>query len=126
MKKRIIAGMMAAVLLVSLGGCGKDALPAEEGGKVQTEDRAAAGGEEEAAKDVAVSSICVETNSDMSNLAPSSVQNDAHFRCGNLVYEKLLDYDKDGNVIPGLATSFEVSDDLKLTLHIREGVKFHR
>ena len=122
MKKKVISVMMAAMLLVSLGGCGKEPQQqAEADGTVQKEasDEGTANGE------TGGSRICVETNSDMSNLAPSSVQNDAHFRCGNLIYEKLLDYDKDGNVIPGLATSFEVSDDLKLTLHIRENVKFH-
>ena len=122
MKKKVISVMMAAMLLVSLGGCGKEPQQqAEADGTVQKEasDEGTANGE------TGGSRICVQTNSDMSNLAPSSVQNDAHFRCGNLIYEKLLDYDKDGNVIPGLATSFEVSDDLKLTLHIRENVKFH-
>ena len=122
MKKKVISVMMAAMLLVSLGGCGKEPQQqAEADGTVQKEasDEGTVNGE------TGGSRICVETNSDRSNLAPSSVQNDAHFRCGNLIYEKLLDYDKDGNVIPGLATSFEVSDDLKLTLHIRENVKFH-
>lgn len=125
MKKRIISVIMAALLLISLGGCGKEAQTAEEGGTAQTGGEAETDTKKETAEESGISSICVETNSDMSNLAPSAVQNDAHFRCGNLIYEKLLNYDKDGNVIPGLATSFEISDDLKLTLHIRENVKFH-
>lgn len=122
MKKKVISVMMAAMLLVSLGGCGKEPQQqAEADGTVQKEasDEGTANGE------TGGSRICVETNEDLSNLAPSSVQNGGHFRCGSMFYEKLLDYDKDGNIIPSLATSYEVSDDLKLTLHIRENVKFH-
>lgn len=110
MKKRIISAVLAGVLALSLTACSGNS---ESTGGAS----GAAAGE--------VNSITIETNSDLSNLAPSSVQNDAHFRCGNLFYEKLLDYDKDGNIIPCLATSYEVSEDLMLTLHIRENVKFH-
>ncbi len=42
------------------------------------------------------------------------------------VYETLLWYDEEGNVIPWLATRWEVSDDgLTYTFYLREGVKFH-
>lgn len=109
MKKRIISAIMAGALALSFAACSKG-----------SESSGASGAVAEG-----VSTITIETNSDLSNLAPSSVQNDAHFRCGNLYYEKLLDYDKDGNIIPCLATAYEVSEDLVLTLHIREGVKFH-
>ncbi len=90
MKKRIISALIAGVLVMSLAACSKG-----------SDSSAASGTAAEG-----VSTITIETNSDLSNLAPSSVQNDAHFRCGNLYYEKLLDYDKDGNIIPCLATSY--------------------
>ncbi|WP_274650846.1 ABC transporter substrate-binding protein [Paenibacillus humicola] len=42
------------------------------------------------------------------------------------LYDKLLDIDKDGNLIPMLAEKWEISDDKKTyTFHLRKGVKFH-
>lgn len=40
--------------------------------------------------------------------------------------EHLLDFDKDGQTIPKLVTSWDISSDKKsITLHLRENVKFH-
>lgn len=40
--------------------------------------------------------------------------------------ETLLTTDKDGNPVPQLATSWDISDDnLEYTIHLREGVTFH-
>jgi peptide/nickel transport system substrate-binding protein len=42
-----------------------------------------------------------------------------------LVYDRLVHTDPDGSLVPGLAESWEYSDDgLSLTLHLREGVTF--
>ncbi|MEL6478560.1 MAG: ABC transporter substrate-binding protein [Pseudomonadota bacterium] len=42
------------------------------------------------------------------------------------IYEGLLDYDKDLNIIPSLAKSFEVSEDGKtVTFNLQEGVTWH-
>jgi len=42
------------------------------------------------------------------------------------LYDKLVDIDKEGEIVPMLAESYEVSDDeLVYTFHLREGVKFH-
>jgi peptide/nickel transport system substrate-binding protein len=44
----------------------------------------------------------------------------------NLIYDRLVTYDRKLDVQPSLATSWEWSPDyLLLTLHLREGVKFH-
>ena len=43
-----------------------------------------------------------------------------------LIYDTLLVLDRDGNLNPGLATSYEISDDnLSITFQLREGVSFH-
>lgn len=48
------------------------------------------------------------------------------YSVANGIFERLISFDKDMNVIPQLATSWEASDDAKtFTLHLREGVKFH-
>ncbi|WP_235735589.1 ABC transporter substrate-binding protein [Nocardioides alcanivorans] len=43
----------------------------------------------------------------------------------NLVYDRLVHQDVDGQPVPGLAESWEFSDDFKtLTFHLREGLSF--
>lgn len=42
------------------------------------------------------------------------------------IYEQLVTLDKDAQVIPLLAESYEISEDkLSYTFHLRQGVKFH-
>jgi peptide/nickel transport system substrate-binding protein len=42
------------------------------------------------------------------------------------LYDKLVDIDEEGEIVPMLAKSYEVSDDdLVYTFHLREGIKFH-
>jgi peptide/nickel transport system substrate-binding protein len=42
------------------------------------------------------------------------------------IYEGLLSFDHEGNIMPGLAERWEVSDEgLEITLYIKQGVKFH-
>lgn len=41
------------------------------------------------------------------------------------IYETLVVYNDNGELIPWLAESWEYQDDLTLVLHIRQGVKFH-
>ena len=45
---------------------------------------------------------------------------------GHLIYDYLIHYSADGDRIPGLAESWEFSEDAStLTLHLRDGVTFH-
>lgn len=44
---------------------------------------------------------------------------------GNLVYETLVTWDHDNNIIPKLATSWEQIDPLTWKFYLRKGVKFH-
>ena len=42
------------------------------------------------------------------------------------LYDKLVDINQEGEIVPMLAKSYEVSDDdLVYTFHLREGIKFH-
>jgi len=43
-----------------------------------------------------------------------------------MVYDSLVENDKDGNIIPALAKSWEISEDgLEYTFTLEEGIKFH-
>ena len=41
------------------------------------------------------------------------------------IFEHLIDLDKDGKLVPGLATSWRWLDDRTLEVKLRQGVKFH-
>ena len=41
------------------------------------------------------------------------------------VFEHLIDLDKEGKMVPGLATSWRWLDAHTLDMHLRQGVKFH-
>ena len=43
----------------------------------------------------------------------------------NPVYETLVRYDENGEIVPCLATEWERLDDLRWEFKLREGVKFH-
>ena len=61
-------------------------------------------------------------------LDPAEPQNGSSYSHEALlaIYETLIRFDQDGNLTPGLAESWKLSDDLtELTLHLRHGVTFH-
>jgi ABC-type transport system substrate-binding protein len=41
------------------------------------------------------------------------------------IFEHLIEIDKDGQLVPGLATSWQWLDDRTLEVKLRQGVKFH-
>jgi len=63
---------------------------------------------------------------DASTLLPPLASDAASFGIIGLVYDSLLKYDGDLNLVGQLAESWEVSPDgLTLTFHLRRGVKWH-
>ncbi len=57
---------------------------------------------------------------------PHRDQFSEQFKRFSFLYNGLLDYDKQGHLVPSLATSWKYSSDQKeLTLNLRPGVKFH-
>src|SRR5262245_494454 len=63
---------------------------------------------------------------DTTGLDPHTQTAFASFRLLELIYEPLVNLDANLNVVPSLAESWEFGDDgLSLTLHLRQGVKFH-
>ena len=63
---------------------------------------------------------------DATGLDPHTQTAFASFRLLELIYEPLVTFDANLNLIPALAESWEFSSDgLTLTFHLRQGVKFH-
>jgi peptide/nickel transport system substrate-binding protein len=70
--------------------------------------------------------IIVGSIGDVSNLIPMLASDSASHDIGDLVYNGLVKYDKDLNVVGDLAKSWEVSPDgLTITFHLRHGVRWH-
>lgn len=63
---------------------------------------------------------------DASNLIPMLASDSASHRIAGLIFNGLVKYDKNLNLVGDLAKSWEVSPDgLTITFHLREGVKWH-
>ncbi len=59
-------------------------------------------------------------------LDPRSASGDSEIAFLNAVYDYLINTDAESNLVPALASSWEVSDDgLQYTLQIRDDVTFH-
>jgi peptide/nickel transport system substrate-binding protein len=113
--KRIMALLMTFVMAATLlAGCGGSSSSSESSTKASAE-----GGSTQ-------DTLTVAMGSDATSLDPVAVNNVYSSNVMKQMYDNLVDLDEDGNVVPMLAESYEVSDDgLSYTFHLREGVKFH-
>lgn len=70
--------------------------------------------------------IVVGSIADASTLLPALASDSASGDINGLVYDGLIKIDKDLNLVPNLAESWEISEDgLTITFHLRKDVKWH-
>lgn len=63
---------------------------------------------------------------DVVNLDPANGSNDPEVLFNNTIYDRLIEIRPDSTIVPGLAASWDVSDDgLTFTFTLVEGVTFH-
>ncbi|MGE5584415.1 MAG: ABC transporter substrate-binding protein [Bacillota bacterium] len=63
---------------------------------------------------------------DAGTLDPASAHSSSRINVAALMFDQLVQFDDDNDVIPGLAESWSISQDGKTyTFHLRKGVKFH-
>lgn len=62
---------------------------------------------------------------DFANLVPFGAVNTSNHWGKEHIYESLVDWDRNLNVVPALAESWEIPDEKTWIWHLRKGVKFH-
>ena len=115
MKKRIVLFLLLLMTSIVLCGCGDD--------KEQTDnpkDNISSG------TPVAGGSVVVGITQDMDSLDPHKAVAAGTDEVLFNMFEGLVKPDKDGNLIPAVASDYEIAPDGKqYTFTLRDGVKFH-
>lgn len=123
MKKTL--ALLLAVVMAVLAGCGKSSTapassttgPASSG---QSSTASAQGPES------SVNTAVIVTKTDPGRLRADTINNLNCMHYNRLVYDYLFTRNRQGEFDPCLCTSYELdNDNMGVTLHLREGVKFH-
>lgn len=137
MRKKIVSVALAGAMVLSLAACGggntnnagneTTAAPTES----TTADAASVEASKEAKKDQATAKapdndIVIAVQQDTTSMDPHVGSNGASNQVLNEIYETLLTFDEDTNVVPLLAKEWSVSEDGRsYTFILNEGIKFH-
>lgn len=136
MKKKLSI-LLAAAMVMSLAACGGKSDSGSGGGTTApgqaTEATEAAQGTEAPQADGGESTVkspdndlVVALQADATHLDPHVSGNGISNMITNTMYESLVTFDEDVNVVPLLAKSWTVSDDgLSYTFILNEGIQFH-
>lgn len=129
LKKRIALMLSFAFILIAIVGCGGDktetteTAPAES---TETEDKA----KDEDKKDEPATAaeggeLIVGQGADPKSLDPHGTNDQPSSRVSKQIYNTLVNQNENMEAEPGLAESWEISDDGVYTFKLREGVMFH-
>ena len=123
--KRFISLTLALVMMLAMfAGCAKEETPATTAAPAGDTTTAASNEPVEEGKKRTDLVIC--NTADVVTLDPPESTDTYSNTVINMVFDTLIDLDADSQYIPGLAESWEISDDSKtIVFKIREGVKFH-
>ena len=118
MKKRMLNCLAAAaVLALVLTGCG--------GGQKSGDAPAASGSTQGSGTGETKDSLTIALTNEPTTLDPQLAADSIGGMIILNLHDPLVRRDPDGNVVPGLAQTWEVADDgMSITFHLQEGVKF--
>ena len=109
--RKLISLALSSSLLLGIAACGKDG----GGGS----DSSQPGGGE--AKDT----LTVAFRSEPTNLDPHNNGSLSSFAVERAIFDRLVDRDENGTIVPMLATKWEVLDDTTIRFYLRDDVYFH-
>lgn len=115
--KKLLALLLAGVLSFSLVACSSDAPASSEGEGDSTVTETAKSPDND---------LVVALQADTTSMDPHVGSNGISNQILNEVYETLITFDEDTNVVPLLAKDWAVSEDGKVyTFYLNEGITFH-
>ena len=122
MKKKMVAVLLAAGLVISLAACGGTS---ETGNTadVKTGNEETADDEPAEEAENTEESTLTYGSGDYTRINPAM---DEHCEINVLLFDGLTAHDADDQVVPGLAESWDYDEDTyTYTFHIRDGIKWH-
>lgn len=117
--KKLLSLLLVCAMALSLAACGKndDSKP---------NDTTAPGAQQTGEAKSPDNDLVVALQADATHLDPHVSSNGASNQITEEMYETLLSFDQDTNVVPSLAKEWKVSEDARTyTFILQEGVKFH-
>lgn len=119
--KKLMASALAAAMVVSLAGCGASSTATSGSGSAAATSENAATASTESVLNTDTSTLYINLASEPDRLDPAlnSTVDGAVLAVNSFV--GLLTYDENGQLIPGVAESYDVSEDgMTYTFHLRE------
>lgn len=127
-KRLLVAfGLMLVLLLAACGGAAApDAETAVEDPAATADEGAPASVGEPVAEEAAAGGTLRVATQPIVNIDPIAISSDSEVLVANHVYDYLVDIDPQSNIVPRLATDWQVSaDGLTYTFQLAEGVTWH-
>ena len=121
MNKRIPALVLAAVMAMSAAGCGSKTATDNTNSTDATANTDTAQNTATAADN----DLVIAFNTDVQSLDPHNTTDTLSISISNTMYESLITFDENQNIVPLLAESYKGEDDnLTYTFTLRQGIKF--
>ena len=115
--KKLICLLLALVMVMSLAACGNS--NDTPGSNDEPKDDAPVAG------NIHRDTLTVAISREPKSLIPYGSNDTSTAPITHQIYEPLVKFDENMNMVPGLATSWELIDDTHYRFTLREGVKFH-
>ncbi len=126
MRKGMLLATLFSIVAVILAGCAGKATPVASPTAVQAPAQATPTLTPTETGPHRGGTLTVAISANPDGLDPHKTVAAVTFEVVKSIYDTLVDVDPQGNLIPGLAESWEASEDgLRWTFHLRKGVKFH-
>lgn len=128
--KSVLALLLAGAMVVSMAGCsGGDKKTEDTSTKTESSDTKESGEVVKATNTDAKApdnDLVIAIEGSVSSMDPANIPDTSAISATRGVYENLVQFDEDNELVGQLADSWEVSDDsLTYTFHLHEGIKFH-